>query len=734
MGLTLSGSYLIMGVVGEGGMSIVYLASHARIPSKRYAVKVLRSELMVREEVVERFRREAHAVAAVRHPAVLDIYDVGETPDGRPYIVTELLEGESLGDRLDRGALPLALAVFVTRRICEAVLAAHERGVIHRDLKPDNVFLVGDLDAPTVKVLDFGLARVLDSTDTSLTRTGIVMGTPGYMSPEQALGEKVDHRTDIYGAGAILYAMLTGHAPYEEETAQMTVLAVMNREPTRPSELNRTIPPQVEVIVQRAMARGRDERFASLTELGMALERFETPVGPETPRPPGVADAAEERAVRAVRRRLLTWSVIALPVLLLLLVSAAVWSLELALARAVTRMELVLISVALIGVSAAPGILTGLYLKRVWNNTPRIAELFAGMRSVVLVSASSAGAAALVLRVATLGGLKPSFGWPGWSLLLLVVALLAGGATVLRRRFSLSDASLLRRLLTGPALATTTVVICALLLWQGTQLPGALVVAEPAVKAESVVEAQAPVEASDEIPAPTTSAVAAAPPAPSSNQPMIAPPEELGAAKAKGLAGLLPLAQKYPRDPAVLRPLALLYGKNPRTHAEAVATAEKLFEVAPQEASDSKLRRLLVTIATSNTGATESALQLMRSGMGSAGPDLLYDLYLTSSTLRDRIKRMFEDDGLRALATPAVLVAYEVRVAGSCSKRAQLLPRAIEEGDERVAIALTMYAKRTKRGCGWKKRQPCPPPCLKESGDFLKAANKIRKRRSATPK
>jgi serine/threonine protein kinase len=293
LGETLHDTYLLKRLVGEGGMGRVYEAHHTRIEGKRFAVKVLRAELVHSPEVRSRFRREAQAAAAIQHPNVVGVHDFGHTPDGRPYLVAEFLEGIDLRARVERdGPLPAELAVHVARRVCEAVQAAHVHGVIHRDLKPENVTLVGPPDRPVVKVLDFGLSRFMDApAGTPVTRAGVVMGTPAYMSPEQARGERVDHRADIYGVGVLLYVALTARAPFGEETPQQTLLAVMNSEPPRPREHVPSIPEALEAIVLRAMAREPAGRYPSAADLDDALAPFD-----DLARPLGAPAAADATA------------------------------------------------------------------------------------------------------------------------------------------------------------------------------------------------------------------------------------------------------------------------------------------------------------------------------------------------------------------------------------------------------------------------------------------------------
>jgi len=275
LGAVVGSSYQITRMIGEGGMGRVYEARHTRLANRRFAVKVLHDELARHTDVLARFEREAESASTIAHPNVVEVVDVQHLPDGRPFIVSEYLDGEELGALLDRlGVLPLPAAIRIVRQLCRALGAAHARGIVHRDMKPENVFLVGDLAAPKVKVIDFGISKQ-DHGAAKLTRTGMVMGTPSYMSPEQARGEDVDHRTDIYALGGILYRAVTGHKPYEGEDGAMVLTQVLTEEPLRPRAHNPEVPEPLELLIQRAMARDPSERHATTAELEADLAQLD---------------------------------------------------------------------------------------------------------------------------------------------------------------------------------------------------------------------------------------------------------------------------------------------------------------------------------------------------------------------------------------------------------------------------------------------------------------------------
>jgi len=236
---TILGNYEIVAPIGAGGMGEVYRARDIRL-ARDVAIKILPASLANDSDRMRRFEHEARAVAALNHPNVLSVFDTG-AQDGVPYLVTELLEGESLRQILERGPLPVRRAVDFARQIADGLAAAHDKKIVHRDLKPDNVFIA---TGNRVKILDFGLAKmpvqespVSDgntATISAITNPGVVMGTAGYMAPEQVRGQSVDHRADIFSFGALLYEMLTGHRAFRGETAVETMNAILKEEPPEP--------------------------------------------------------------------------------------------------------------------------------------------------------------------------------------------------------------------------------------------------------------------------------------------------------------------------------------------------------------------------------------------------------------------------------------------------------------------------------------------------------------------
>ncbi len=274
--------YRIIAKIGAGGMGEVYRAHDARL-DREVAIKVLPADLAADEDRLRRFEQEAKATSALNHPNILTVYDIGEY-EGSPFIVAELLDGEELRDRLLEGQIPLRKVIEYAQQIVSGLSAAHEKGIVHRDLKPENLFLTKD---DRVKILDFGLAKLRapkteagsseDETRKAITNPGVVMGTVGYMSPEQVRGEKVDHRSDIFSFGAILHEMITGRRAFRRDTIAETMSAILKEEPEELSESNPNINPALERIVRRCLEKKPDRRFQSTSDLGFALESLSAP-------------------------------------------------------------------------------------------------------------------------------------------------------------------------------------------------------------------------------------------------------------------------------------------------------------------------------------------------------------------------------------------------------------------------------------------------------------------------
>ena len=279
VGSVLLGRYRILKRLGEGGMGTVYLGEHTAI-RKKVAVKVLSAEYAQKPDVRQRFLQEAQAASMVPQQNIVEITDYGDTPDGRAFFVMEYLEGEDLSDTVKReGALPWARVQPMLLQICEALQAAHDAGIIHRDMKPENCYRIARGGNPDfVKVLDFGIAKVTNPDEEGggkgLTKTGMIFGTPEYMSPEQAQGQKVDHRVDIYAMGVIMFELLTGSTPFQGDTFMGILTKHLFEAPPSPSASNpaANIPPDAEAIILKAMQKDRELRFGSMNEMAVAIQ------------------------------------------------------------------------------------------------------------------------------------------------------------------------------------------------------------------------------------------------------------------------------------------------------------------------------------------------------------------------------------------------------------------------------------------------------------------------------
>ena len=274
VGTVLGGVYRITGLIGEGGMGAVYEAVQLRL-NKRVAVKLMARDLAANREALARFHREAEITSRLGHPHLVNVMDFGQAESGEPYLVMEYLEGEDLDHRLRRvGRMPIETVSHVVRQVASALSAAHGQGIVHRDLKPGNIFLVQIPGEPDfVKVLDFGISK-MKAARTQLTNASAVMGTPNYMSPEQATGvvEEIDHHADQWALACIGWEMLLGRGPFVADDVAAILYQIINLDPHPLAPRVPGLPPAVERVLRRALSKRPAERFSSLREFSRAFE------------------------------------------------------------------------------------------------------------------------------------------------------------------------------------------------------------------------------------------------------------------------------------------------------------------------------------------------------------------------------------------------------------------------------------------------------------------------------
>src|SRR5215467_1568674 len=270
------GPYEIIAPLGAGGMGEVYRARDPQL-GRDVAIKILPAFLSRDPDRLRRFEQEARAAAALNHPNILAVYQLGNH-EGSPYLVCELLEGSTLREHLMRGPLPVRKAVDYGAQTAHGLAAAHEKGIVHRDLKPENLFVTRD---GRIKILDFGLAKLIQPPTSSGSATptieagtepGVVMGTVGYMAPEQVRGGAADYRADIFAFGAILYEMLTGKRAFHKPTSPETMSAILNEEASSLSQISPGTPPALQRVVHRCLEKNPEQRFQSASDLAFALE------------------------------------------------------------------------------------------------------------------------------------------------------------------------------------------------------------------------------------------------------------------------------------------------------------------------------------------------------------------------------------------------------------------------------------------------------------------------------
>jgi serine/threonine-protein kinase len=691
VGTTLSNTYEVIRILGEGGMGRVYEAQHTRIQSKKFALKALHPEFARRNDILARFQREVEAAASINSPHVLGVYDVDVTEDGRPFLVSELLEGKELGDHLEKeGKVNLPWAVSVVRQICAALIEAHAQGVVHRDMKPENVFLTGSLESPLAKVLDFGISRLDGQEGNTLTKTGFIMGTPSYMAPEQAKGIRVDHRADIYSVGAIIYQMVTGRIPFDRADATATLAAVLTEEPDPPRSIAPDIPEHFEMIIQRAMAREPEDRYQTMAELDVALAAYDpNEMGIDEPSrslrlrpaPGSMVDATEQaREATQARPQLALYGALAIVGTLLGLVSAVAAVLRLSkdgAAPTVSLTEALVIVLVLVAALSTPMVLLLRHIKKsVWPNTAKVLELLRRLKPPVLTALVVFGAGGLLLRSIESVLLRTATGiaWAGWDLILPVFAMGCGVAVYVGRGTAPGRRGPLDRLGLAPAVAL--VAVLGLVMMGGAMgLRGGASAGVQGADEASVDEQKEEDEGfslfggdddaeEEEAPEPTSSA----------------PP----------LTSKASIAQWN----KILDHMKLGHTKS------AIDALGPLLELDPNAPADKNVRagmvKLTVRGCLKRDETCTKMLDLLTEGSGHHGPDILYEILITKggTSAHEHASRLLQVPAVRKRATQAMRIAYDLRTAKGCDERKKLLPRAIKYGDHRARRELKILDSR----------------------------------------
>jgi serine/threonine-protein kinase len=321
------GGYRVVRQLGEGGMGAVFLAEHRQI-DRKVAIKILLPALSSIPDAVARFFAEARAASLIKHPGIVEVFECGEL-HGRAFILMEYLDGENLAAALARAgklAGDLGTALAIAARIADAVGAAHTKQIVHRDLKPENVFLVAGNGPMVVKILDFGVAKLLADAEPSRTRSGSLVGTPKYMSPEQCRGLKtIDHRADIYSLGCILFELLCGRPPFVKDATGDLLIAHVTEAPPSARSLEPEVPAELDVLVAAMLAKEPADRPPSMSAVAERLQRVRERAGPAITQVSEPGPAMLGETTSSPTRRRPRWPVVALPVVVAGVVVAGGW-------------------------------------------------------------------------------------------------------------------------------------------------------------------------------------------------------------------------------------------------------------------------------------------------------------------------------------------------------------------------------------------------------------------------
>jgi len=701
VGTTLSNTYKVLRVLGEGGMGRVYEAQHTRINGKRFALKALHPEFARNKDVLARFQREVEAAAAINNQHVVGVYDVDQTAEGRPFLVSELLEGMDLGDYLEATPrLSVGFAIRIVRQICRALIAAHEKGVVHRDMKPENVFLTGNLTCPAVKVLDFGISRLEGQKGNTLTKTGFIMGTPSYMAPEQAKGARVDHRADVYAVGAILYQCVTGRIPFDRADATATLAAVLTEEPERPRSIVPDLPEHIEMIIQRAMAHEPDARFQSMAELDLSLAPYDESdmVLDEPSTTMGVrltqmslVDASEQaHEVADARPRLLLVCGLLILSVLFGLVGAIGGAMRLfrgGTTPTISGTEALVLGLVLLAALSTPLVLVIRHVKTtVWDNTAKVLETLHVLRVPLTVGLGSYGMLAITLRLLETALLRSPIGiaWAAWDLLLPVMAAGAGMIAHFGRRKSAEGSTLLQRVGTATTISVGAAAALAIVVAVGVAQPS-MVSSEATSEADddSAETDEGAEETNDQdVPRSTESAIPLVGDAAFSQWDKVLGDLKVGnlTGAVKHLETLLELDKNAPRDPNVRKGIV----------------------------------KLMVRTCLAKGATCDKMVSLVSERMGQSGIDVLYAVYTTKGGTGAwrQADRLLRNPDIRKRGSAALNIAYDLRTAPSCDAKKALFEDVRTHGDYRALRELEIL--KSKARC---KSMGC---CLNSNDDELR--------------
>jgi len=677
VGTVLADRYRIDALLGEGGMGRVYSAEHV-LMRKRLAIKVLHRELTTVPDVVARFEREAMAAANIEHANVAAATDFGKLPDGSVYLVLEFVQGKNLRDEIAAGPFTEARSLHVARQIASALGSAHALNIVHRDLKPENVMLVergGDTDF--VKVLDFGIAKVPigevdhtidgeDSGPTPITKAGMVFGTPEYMAPEQALGQAVDGRADLYALGVILFEMLAGIRPFSSKS-QVGILGQQLSKPP-PTFAERApgivVSPHIEQVVHRLLAREVSDRFQSAAEVVSAIDALVGLVSVRGVRmftqasgsPRSVMGSQPGVAPPDVRP-LPSWA------------DDHSWP-------SMTGAEQLQSSPGA-SLPSSPGAPLG-------SNPEAAAE-----RLISGAPEPTGGGAAP----------KPAppavkFDFVVWrERLRATVDKLLDWIDAKR---DILPAPIRRAVRGVPTQAFLGIAIFAAFVTVAAVLSGVILMLRPAPPAAKP-SASSELTASSAPTATEPSRISIVPAPSAASAPTDA---EIAAARAAGPKELEKLRARFPDHAGIALALAQAYSEQ-KKHAQAVSTISRILSANPKANTDPQIARILFGAAQARE-SQEAAFTLLEGPMGPLGADIVYDLVTTSGVRLDvqaRADRWLRSKDFDRLSSPQLNIAVALRNATSCKQRYGLLLRAKNVGDERSLVYLKRFPEAEANAC-----------------------------------